>query len=55
MTIISVKYFICQASLNHPQKISTVQEVLCQVKEKGEALKSKEADLVLDHAISQKV
>ena len=32
-------------------KISTVQEVLCQVKEKAKALKNKEAYLVLNYAI----
>ena len=34
-----------------PKKVSTVQEVLCQVKEKANVLKNKEADLVLNHAI----
>ena len=51
MTTIAVKRFICQALLTIPTKISTVREVLRQVKEKAEALKNKEADLVLDHAI----
>ena len=31
--------------------MDTIQEVLCQVKEKAEALNLKETDLVLDHAI----
>ena len=31
--------------------MDTIQEELCQVKEKAEALNLKEADLVLDHAI----
>ena len=34
-----------------PKKVSTVQEVLCQVKEKANVLKKKETDLVLNHAI----
>ena len=32
-------------------EISTVQEVLCQVKEKAESLKKKEAYIVLNHAV----
>ena len=31
--------------------MDTIQEVLCQVKEKAEALNLKESDLVLDHTI----
>ena len=38
-----------------PTKISTVQELLCQVKEKTEALKNKETDLTVDQAIYCKV
>ena len=34
-----------------PKKVSTVQEVLCQVKEKLKFLKNKEGDLALDYAI----
>ena len=34
-----------------PTKINAVKEVLCRFKEKAKALKNKEADLVLDHAI----
>ena len=34
--------------------MDTIQEVLCQVKEKAEALNLKETDLVLDHAIYSK-
>ena len=34
-----------------PIKIDAFQEVLCQVKEKSEALNKQEAHLVLDHAI----
>ena len=34
-----------------PTKMSTVQEVLLQVKAKAEALNNREADLVFDHAI----
>ena len=34
-----------------PTQMDTIQEVLCQVKEKAEALNLKESDLVLDHTI----
>ena len=49
------KTFYLASIAQPPTKISTVQEVLCQVKQKAEALKNKEADLVLDHAIYCKV
>ena len=45
------KTFYLPSIAQPPTKISTVEEVLCQVKKKAEALKNKEADLVLDHAI----
>ena len=38
-----------------PTKMDTIQEVLCQVKEKAEALNLKEIDLVLDHVITAKL
>ena len=39
----------------HTHKINTVQEVLCQVKEKTEAQKNKEANLFYEKAIYCKV
>ena len=45
------KTFYLPNIVQPPTKISTVQEVLCQVKEKAEALKNKKADLVLDRVI----
>ena len=45
------KTFYLPSIAQPPTKINTVQEVLCQVKEKAEALKNKEADFVLDHVI----
>ena len=49
------KTFYLPSVSQPPTKISTLQEVLCQVKEKAETLENKEADLVLDHAIYCKV
>ena len=49
------KTFYLASIAQPPTKISTVQGVLCQVKQKAEALKNKEADFVLDHAIYCKV
>ena len=37
--------------LSMSTKMDIIQEVLCQVKEKAEALNLKESDLVLDHTI----
>ena len=34
-----------------PTQMDTIQEILCQVKEKAEAFDLKETDLALDHAI----
>ena len=45
------KTFYLPSIAQPPTKISTIQEALFQVKEKAEALKNKEADLVLNHAI----
>ena len=49
------KTFYLPSIAQPPTKISTVQEALFQVKEKAEAVKNKEADLVLNHAIYCKV
>ena len=46
-----IKTFYLQSIGQPPTKIRTVQEVLCQIKEKAEALKNKKVDLVLDNAI----
>ena len=49
------KTFYLASVAQPPTKIGTLQEVLCQVKEKAETLENKEADLVLDYAIYCKV
>ena len=49
------KTFYLPSVAQPPTKISTLQEVLCKVKEKAETLENKEADLVLEHAIYCKV
>ena len=45
------KVFYLPSIDKSPAKISTIYEVLLQVKAKAEALSYTEADLVLDHAI----
>ena len=49
------KTFYLPSIAQPPTKISTVQEILCQFKEKADILKNKEVNLVLHHAIYCKV
>lgn len=47
--------FYLSSTAEPSTKTSTVQEILYKVKKKAEALRDKEADLVLDHVVSQKL